>query len=141
MSIGQNLIVVFFIKGCKMALPVSDLKEIAENLEIIRGHSEDCVAGLVALRGHTYPLIDMEKRFGLGKTDFDSKNIFLIIDNLNEVYALAVDGLAGVSEEASELYSVPEFAFKEPDAITSFMMQGEDIVSIINLKAVMRDIL
>jgi hypothetical protein len=36
---------------------------------------------------------------------------------------------------------VPGFAFKDPDVISSFMMQGEDIVSILNVEAVMRDIL
>ncbi|MBE9536245.1 MAG: chemotaxis protein CheW [Proteobacteria bacterium] len=141
MSTGQNLLVVFIVRGCKMALPVSDLKEIAENLEVIRDPSEGFVAGSVALRGRTYPLIDINKRLGLGESDFDSNKVFLLVDSLRDVCALPVDRVAGVSEAASEIYTVPGFAFKEPDAISSFMMQGEDIVSIMDIKALMKGIL
>jgi len=140
MSTGQNLLLVFFVKGCKMALPVSDLIEIAEDLEIIRGPSDGLVAGSVALRGRAYPLIDIKKRLGLGEPAFDANMTFLLVNSLGGACAFPVDGVVGVSERAAEVYSVPAFAFKDPDVISSFMMQGEDIVSIMNLEAVMRDI-
>jgi len=123
-----------------MALPVSDLKEIAEGLEIIRGPSEGFVAGSVALRGSVYPLIDIKKRLGIGVQGLDGSTTFLLVNTPGGTCAFAVDGVVGVSGQAEGLYSVPVFAFKEPDVISSFMMQGEDIVSVLNSDAVMRDI-
>ena len=141
MSTGQNLHIVFFVKGCRMALPVSDFKEIAEDLELIPDPSEGFVAGSVKLRDSVYPLIDIKKRLGLGELAFDANMTFLLVNSPGGVCAFPVDGLVGISEQAAEVFSVPGFAFKDPDVISSFMMQGEDIVSILNVEAVMRDIL
>lgn len=140
MPTGQNLLIVFTLNSCKIALPVSRLVEIAEGLEITYKPTEGFIMGSVELRGNIYPLIDLKARLGLVKPEIEKNEIFLIVDNLSKIYALPVDLVVGISENA-EFLSVPVDVFKEPDVISSFIMQDKDVVSVLDIKEVTRDIL
>ena len=103
----------FYIGPDEYAIAISDVREIVGMVDIRKvPKAPPFVEGVMNLRGHIVPIIDLRKRFDIPSTvetahakilivDFGKSQIGMIVDNVSEVFRLTSDQL----EQAPDLFA------------------------------------
>jgi len=67
------------------------------------------IKGVINLRGHIVPIIDLRLKFNLGKVDYNEFTVVIILSLSSRVVGIVVDGVSDViALSASQVRSVPE---------------------------------
>ena len=72
-------------------------------------NTPDFIKGVINLRGHIVPIIDLRIKFKLGKIDYDEFTVVIILNIGNRVVGIVVDGVSDVlTLNASQIRPVPD---------------------------------
>lgn len=98
-------------------------------------NSAEFVRGVINLRGHIVPVIDLKARFGLGETDTEAGSVVVIVMIDEKLHGLLVDGVSDIlNVEPGDIAPSPDI---EADGRASFLngivTDNEEMVAIIDL--------
>ncbi|OQS33850.1 chemotaxis protein CheW [Chromobacterium haemolyticum] len=79
---GIDILKVQEIRGCD---PVT---KIANSPEFVRG--------VINLRGHIVPIVDLRVKFGIGQLSYDDMTVVIILNVLGRTMGIVVDGVSDV---------------------------------------------
>lgn len=118
MSDVDTLHVVFRVGSAEYVLPASVVLEMETLTEVTpvpgtRPH----VAGLVHIRGHVIPLVDLRARFGLPPAEPGPDRRVVVVEHQGRRIGLSVDA-------AREVAKIPPETFREPPELVAEHAQG-----------------
>lgn len=72
-------------------------------------NTPDFIKGVINLRGHIVPIIDLRIKFKLGKIDYNEFTVVIILNIGNRVVGIVVDGVSDVlALNATQIRAVPD---------------------------------
>ena len=72
-------------------------------------NTPDFIKGVINLRGHIVPIIDLRIKFKLGKIEYDEFTVVIILNIGNRVAGIVVDGVSDVlALSAAQIRAVPD---------------------------------
>jgi purine-binding chemotaxis protein CheW len=73
-------------------------------------NTPDFIKGVINLRGHIVPIVDLRVKLGLGEATFDASTVVIILTVLGRVVGVVVDGVSDViAIESEAVQPAPEF--------------------------------
>jgi purine-binding chemotaxis protein CheW len=73
-------------------------------------NTPDFIKGVINLRGHIVPIVDLRVKLGLGEATFDASTVVIILNVLGRVVGVVVDGVSDViAIESGAIQPAPEF--------------------------------
>ena len=132
----ERQILIFQVLNEELGLDISCVREVLRQQEIYRlPKTPDFVEGVINLRGHIVPLIDLRKRLRYMQAGEPGKRI--IICKVNKlIVGLRVDSLKEIiALPEKNIKPTPELAAMQMEAgVTSGLAEiGERIIPILNL--------
>ena len=89
--------VVLYVQDGQYAVPIGRVQEIVRVPEITRvPRAQADVEGVINLRGHVLPVVDLAKRLGLGATERDPQARVVVVQRAAGSVGLLVDGVSEV---------------------------------------------
>jgi purine-binding chemotaxis protein CheW len=68
------------------------------------------IKGVINLRGHIVPIVDLRVKLGVGAADYDATTVVIILDVLDRLIGVVVDGVSDpVSLAPDDIKAAPEF--------------------------------
>ena len=136
----QRQILAFEVGTEEMGMDLSCVREVLRTQEVYPlSKASKFIEGVIDLRGHLVPLIDLGKRLHDGEVE-KIPNQRIIVCKINKfVVGLAVSGVKGiVTVREEEVEAAPELATNpmEPEVITSLVKAGRRIIPVLNLDRV-----
>jgi len=112
-DIGREFL-VFTLGDEKYGIDILKVQEI-------RGYDADVVTrianvspfikGVTNLRGIIVPIVDLRIKFNLGKVSYDAQTVVIILNLVDRVVGIVVDGVSDVLMlNANQISTAPEFA-------------------------------
>lgn len=107
-----NQYLTFQVKGQRLALEILRIKEIIEFGRITTVPlMQQCISGVINLRGAVVPVMDLGERFDQGKTETNRRTCVIILESqLGEeiqVIGFMVDAVNAVVDISADLISPP----------------------------------
>lgn len=98
-------------------------------------NSADFVRGVINLRGHIVPVIDLNVRFGLAGTDTDTASVIVIVMIDEKLHGLLVDSVSDIlSVDPGDIAPAPAVAAEGHGSfLTGIVTHDEEMVAIIDL--------
>jgi len=95
---GEVLQLVSFSVGQEeFGVDILKVQEINRMVEITRvPNTSEFVSGVINLRGKVIPVIDLRRRFGLGKKDNDKNTRIIVVELTGRVLGFVVDAVNAV---------------------------------------------
>lgn len=135
-------IVQFTTFGCsgeEYGIEVLKVREIIRMPKITKiPNTDDCVEGIINLRGKVIPVINIRKKFGIQDTENTSQTRIIVMDINNALTGFIVDSVSEVLRiKASDIQPPPPMATTANDS--SMCIQGiygtnEKLISIVDLE-------
>lgn len=73
-------------------------------------NAPDFIKGVINLRGIIVPIVDMRIKFHLGRVEYDQFTVVIILNVVNRVVGIVVDGVSDViALSADQMKPAPEF--------------------------------
>ena len=73
-------------------------------------NTPDFIKGVINLRGHIVPIVDLRVKLSLGEAKFDASTVVIILNVLGRVVGVVVDGVSDVITLAADaIKPAPEF--------------------------------
>jgi purine-binding chemotaxis protein CheW len=73
-------------------------------------NTPDFIKGVINLRGHIVPIVDLRVKLSLGEASFDASTVVIILNVLGRVVGVVVDGVSDViAIESEAIQPAPEF--------------------------------
>ncbi len=92
------------------------------------------VRGVINLRGHIVPVIDLRARFGQGNTDTDKGAVIVIVMIGEKLHGLLVDAVSDIlSIRPDAVADAPEAA-SDSGLLTGIITQEDKMVAVIGLE-------
>jgi purine-binding chemotaxis protein CheW len=103
-TIGQfEQVVVLHVKSGEYAVPIQRVQEIVRVPAITRvPRTAGDVEGVINLRGHVLPVVDLAARLGLGSAVRDKQSRVVVVQRATDSVGLLVDGVSEVLRLTSE---------------------------------------
>lgn len=137
----QKKIVLFRLANEYYGIDVSKIDEIidAHINEKIAG-MPDFVAGVIALRGESIPVLSLNHRFHLKENTPADTHTVLITSRNGEVFGICIDELQGVVDiETSSILGVPSiFPEEEMAYLKGIITHGAKIAALIDIELVLK---
>ena len=138
---NKNLQTVGFKIGKELfGVDIASVKEIVRVPEIVKvPDTPDFVEGVINLRGKIVSVVDLKKRFRLGKVDRSKTSRVLVVEMSGKIIGLLVDA-------ASEVLRLPADSIEPPpdmisgigiEYITGVGKMGERIIILLDIKKVL----
>ncbi len=141
--IGNDRFLFFSIQDGVYGLDINSVKEILEYDDITRvPMASDVIRGVINLRGHVVPVIDLCRRLGFDKEPTTKKSCIIIIevDHLGERTPLGtlVSSVKAIHEVPREdINESPSFGAKiRPDFIKGMINMDKDFAVVLDIKRV-----
>jgi purine-binding chemotaxis protein CheW len=136
----ERKILVFRVASEELGLDISCVREVLREQEIYTlPKTPDFIEGVINLRGHIVPLIDLRKRLHAKKGD-DEPNKRIIICKVNQfILGLTVNSLKEIiALSREEIKPIPEMVSMQMEAnvISGIARIGERIIAILDLKEI-----
>lgn len=98
-------------------------------------NSADYVRGVINLRGHIVPVIDLKARFGQGETDTEGGSVVVIVMIDEQLHGLLVDSVSDIlTVLADDIAPAPSLEADGRDCFLSgIITDDDDMVAIIDL--------
>ncbi|WP_217450816.1 chemotaxis protein CheW [Vogesella oryzae] len=101
--------------------------------------SPEFIKGVINLRGHIVPIIDMRIKFGVGNIVYNDFTVVIILNVLGRTVGMVVDGVSDVIELAGEdIKPAPEFGSVMDTAyIQGLGAIGERMIIMVDIEKLM----
>jgi purine-binding chemotaxis protein CheW len=102
-------------------------------------NAPEFLKGVINLRGAIVPIIDMRIKFNLGKVEYNEFTVVIIMNVLNRVIGMVVDGVSDVVTLTSEqIKAAPEFgATLDTRYITGIGSVNENMLILVDIEQLM----
>lgn len=101
----------FRLEGGEYALDIRDVIEVLSMVALApMPQTQPWLAGMLNLRGHVMPVIDLRRRLGLAPRPYDLDTPIIVVRQADRPVGLIVD-------EATEVLTLPAQALTSPDAL------------------------
>ncbi len=140
----MNQYLTFTLNKDIYALDISSVREVLELTPITRiPRTPKFMRGVINLRGHAVPVVDMRLKFGMSKTEDTINTCIIIVEVLFDGDSTVMGALADSVREVIEL---TEDMIEEPprmgttiktDFIRGMGKQGEDFVIILDINKIL----
>ncbi|NNG67107.1 chemotaxis protein CheW [Caldanaerobacter subterraneus] len=106
-------IVVFSLAEELYGLDIFDVHEVVKDVSITKiPETPEFIEGIINLRGKIIPVIDLKKRFGIGKRGKSKDSRIIIVEILGQKAGLIVDAV-------HEVITVDENSIEPPPPVTT----------------------
>ena len=101
--------------------------------------SPDFIKGVINLRGHIVPIIDMRIKFGVGNIIYNDFTVVIILNVLGRTVGMVVDGVSDVIElSGDDIKPAPEFGSVMDTAyIQGLGAIGERMIIMVDIEKLM----
>ncbi len=101
--------------------------------------SPEFIKGVINLRGHIVPIIDMRIKFGVGNIIYNDFTVVIILNVLGRTVGMVVDGVSDVIELAGDdIKPAPEFgAVMDTAYIQGLGAIGERMIIMVDIEKLM----
>ncbi|MEQ6291736.1 chemotaxis protein CheW [Vogesella sp. GCM10023246] len=101
--------------------------------------SPDFIKGVINLRGHIVPIIDMRIKFGVGNIVYNDFTVVIILNVLGRTVGMVVDGVSDVIElSGDDIKPAPEFGSVMDTAyIQGLGAIGERMIIMVDIEKLM----
>jgi len=133
----------FQLKNEDYAISIFKVKEIIEVFPITKvPKMPDFIEGVINLRGKVIPIVDLNKKFGLGNLEKTKENCIIItevqIDSNIVLMGILVDKVTEVFYiRPQDLAKDIEFGAADVDFISSFAKIGERVIILLDIDRVL----
>ncbi len=101
-------LVSFVIESEEFGVDILKVQEIIRTVEITRvPKSPDFVEGVINLRGKIVPVIDLRKRFGIGRKERDNETRIIVVELVDKVVGFLVDKVKEVIRVEKSIIEPP----------------------------------
>ena len=101
-------LVVFMIGNEEYGVEISEVQEINRMIEITRiPRAPKFVEGVINLRGKVIPVIDLRKRFGMDKKEYDKNSRIIVVEIDEKMVGMIVDAVTEVLRITSDNIEPP----------------------------------
>jgi purine-binding chemotaxis protein CheW len=95
-------LIVFTLDQKLYALPLKTVKRVIHAVEITNlPKSPDIIAGIINVKGHIIPVVNVRKRFGLTSRELIPDDQLIIADTEKRQVALLIDQVSGIQNITS----------------------------------------
>ncbi|MFC3533968.1 chemotaxis protein CheW [Vogesella facilis] len=101
--------------------------------------SPDFIKGVINLRGHIVPIIDMRIKFGVGNIVYNDFTVVIILNVLGRTVGMVVDGVSDVIElSGDDIKPAPEFgSIMDTAYIQGLGAIGERMIIMVDIEKLM----
>ncbi len=131
----------FQVHGQKLAVEILRIKEIIEFGRItVVPMMQQCISGVINLRGSVVPVVDLSARFGQGKTTINRRTCIVILESQmadeTQVVGFMVDAVNAVVDIGAEFIAPPpQFgAGVKTDFLRGIGKVDDEFVLVLNLE-------
>ena len=102
-------------------------------------NTPDFIKGVVNLRGHIVPIVDLRLKLGVGEVRYDASTVVIILNVLKRVVGMVVDGVSDVvSIPAETIKPAPEFgASLDTRYIQGLATLGDHLLILVDIERLM----
>lgn len=140
----ETQVVVFELGGEAFAFPIAQVREILRltslGLVQIPNAPRYCL-GVVNLRGHIVPVVDMSRRFGLGSDETQRSSRLLVLDVRSLTFGVIVSAVDEVAKvKSADIEPLPELAIGIDSAyVVGILRIKERVVALLDLELMFSD--
>lgn len=139
---GEHKIVVFSLNNQVFGADILQVWEIIRYQDITRLPKLPAfIEGIINLRGKVVPVVNLNKRFGLGETGVDKKTKIIITLIEGKNIGFIVNDVSEIIEfSENEIEPPPDCIYSnENKYIKNIAKQGEKLISILDLSKILDD--
>ena len=140
-------LLTFTVAGSAYGVPLSRVSEVVSCRTIARvPNADDCIRGVMNLRGNVVPVIDLSRRLGGGNTALAETTCAILIAAVIEGIAMTVATLveeicAVLDVDSGAVAPAPEFGTPlDPSLVHGVTSAGDQLVYVLDLDAVLAGI-
>lgn len=102
-------------------------------------HSPSYVHGVINLRGTVLPVIDLERRLGLGSNEPNERSVIIVVDHDGRTVGMRVDAVSDIlTVSRTAIQPPPEIADNTSEGfVEGLIIIDERMVRVLNLAAIM----
>ena len=137
---GQREFLTFTLGKESYAIDILKVQEIRGYEQPTRiATPPEFIKGVINLRGHIVPIVDLRVKLGVGEARYDSNTVAIILNILKRVVGVVVDGVSDVITLAPEaIKPAPEFgATLKTEYIVGLASVGEELLIIVDIERLM----
>jgi len=137
---GQREFLTFTLGKENYAIDILKVQEIRGYEQPTRiANTPDFIKGVINLRGHIVPIVDLRLKLGVGEARYDSNTVAIILNILKRVVGIVVDGVSDVTLLAADaIKPPPEFGSAlKTEYIVGLATVGEELLIIVDIERLM----
>ena len=102
-------------------------------------NTPDFIKGVINLRGHIVPIVDLRVKLGLGEASFDASTVVIVLNVLERVVGVVVDGVSDVIAIAADaIQPAPEFgAVLDTQYIQGLATVDDQLLILVDIEKLM----
>ena len=137
---GQRELLTFTLGAESYGIDILQVQEIRGDEPPTRlANAPAFIKGVVNLRGHIVPIIDLRVKLGLGEARYDSSTVVIILNILKRVVGVVVDGVSDVVALAPDAVKpAPEFGgVLDTQYIQGLATLGGELLIVVDIERLM----
>jgi purine-binding chemotaxis protein CheW len=102
-------------------------------------NAPEFIKGVINLRGHIVPIVDMRLKLGVGEARYDNNTVVIVLNILKRVVGIVVDSVSDVITLAADaIKPPPEFgATLKTEYIVGLASVGEELLILVDIERLM----
>jgi len=135
-------IVVFTLNDEMCGVETTQVKEIVKYESITKiPDMPKFIDGVISLRGTVVPVVNLNKRFGLGETEMTKKTKIIINDIEGKLIGFIVNDVSEIIKiPAEDIENTPDLIKGTHNAyLKNVGKKGDQLISILDLSAILTD--
>jgi len=131
---------VFALGNEEYGIDILKVQEIRGYDAVTRlAKSPSFIKGVINLRGHIVPIVDMRIKFDVGNVIYNDFTVVIILNVLNRTVGMVVDGVSDVIElSGDDIRPAPEFgAVMNTHYIQGLGVVGERMIIMVDIEKLM----
>ncbi len=133
-NIDLNQFVAFSIGDQQYCVDIMQVREIrAWDGATALPNSADYIRGVINLRGHIVPVIDLRTRFGQGTTDTTKGAVIVIVMIEEKLHGLLVDAVSDILSVKPDAVADAPSTASDSGLLAGIITHDEQMVAIIEL--------
>ena len=137
---GQRELLTFTLGKESYAIDILKVQEIRGFEAPTRiANTPDFIKGVINLRGHIVPIVDLRLKLGVGEAHYDSGTVVIILNILKRVVGVVVDGVSDVITLGDDAVKpAPEFGSTlDTQYVVGLASVGEELVILVDIEHLM----
>lgn len=140
-STANEQLVIFNLSGQKYAIPVLITQEIIKMIDVTPiPRSDSFVEGVINLRGRIVPIINLNKRLDLPRSEVTRDTRIIVVEFKGASVGIIVDRVQEVGRYDPDEVESPESVMKENDYVSGVIKKGNALWLLLQLERVLPSI-